>query len=81
MFSVFKLYAHLKFLFYLIVFGLKSNSTVVCQEKKLDLTSIDGRMKPPLINRQIGATCATLFKGYPCHLFLESYTSYLKRSS
>lgn len=29
------------------------------------LTSADERMRPPLFNRQMGATCATLFKGYP----------------
>lgn len=49
----------------------------VAGHSALCMTSIDGRMKP-LIKRQIGATCAALFKGYPCLLFLESYTNYLK---
>lgn len=49
--------------------------------KYCKLTNTDGRIRPPLFNRQMGATCATLFKGYPWRLFLESYTNYLKMSS
>lgn len=50
-------------------------------QKEPELTRAGGTKKPPVIRTQIGATCAALFQGSPCHLFLESYTNYLKSSS